>query len=467
MGKPKLTLGRVANSFPLWPQYYTLTGDELARHIHVLGVTGTGKSKFLESVWLQLFRQGIGVSFIDPNADSVNALLSYLVQQGHFQKRGAYDKLLYIEFREDDFFLPFNILRQPAMPHAIASQVLEAFHRAYPELEYGAAAFNNIVENATKMLISSNLPLTALAKFLTDEPFRKSLYRAEEDWDVVHYFTTFFDRMPDPQRIEEVKSTLRRIRRVTFNPVLKYSLGQEENRLDFASLIDQGVSVLFNLGSVADKEARRLLGCLLTIGYEEAAKSREGSGRPRTRHHLIIDEMGLFVSQSEDGLSTMLSETRKYGLFAIPAHQTWSQTTAKLRGALQNATLEVSFGIGVDDAEAMARQVAAIDPLKVKHEVSSESALDRTHPVFYSIPEQHQSWTETLKEQEARHAVVKLRGKPAVQIKTLPMPKARVRPEAIESVKLEYRRKLMKTMAEIKLVHQGDSEKVLHTKRSG
>src|SRR5207249_2514399 len=115
-----------AHGFPLWPQRVRLNAAQLATHKHLIGVSGVGKSKLLESLFLQLHRQGIGVSFIDPHADSAEALLGALLTAGYFQDPRAYDRLLYIEFSEQDAFLPFNVLKQSTVsPHTLAANVLE------------------------------------------------------------------------------------------------------------------------------------------------------------------------------------------------------------------------------------------------------------------------------------------------------------------------------------------------------
>lgn len=78
----KVVLGELPGSFPLFPFKVSLKGDQLAAHMHVLGVTGTGKSKFLESLWPQLFLRGGGVTFIDPHGQSADFLMDYLVHRG-------------------------------------------------------------------------------------------------------------------------------------------------------------------------------------------------------------------------------------------------------------------------------------------------------------------------------------------------------------------------------------------------
>ena len=145
-------------------------------------------------------------------------------------------------------------------------------------------------------------------------------------------------------------------------------------------MLDSGTSCLINL-AIPYPDTRRLLGCLLTVGMESAALSR--ADRPaasrQTSHHLMIDEFCQFMAQSEETLTRMLSETRKYDLFCVMAHQNWSQASDRLKGALQNVGLEVILKAGRMDAEYSARLLAAVDPLSVKHTVADEDACG-AHP---------------------------------------------------------------------------------------
>ena len=104
--------------------------------------------------------------------------------------------------------------------------------------------------------------------------------------------------------------------------------------------MDRGVSLLINL-ALPEQEAGRLLGCLLTVAAEQAALCRgELPENDRGRAYwLFLDEFVNFTAQSEQQLSTMLSQTRKFGLFVVLANQTWSQTSAHLQGSLQNGKM--------------------------------------------------------------------------------------------------------------------------------
>src|SRR5689334_1474716 len=55
-----------------------LTSDDLKSHIHIKGVSRSGKSKCIELVCRELTRQGYGWTLIDPHSTVIEAILPYL-----------------------------------------------------------------------------------------------------------------------------------------------------------------------------------------------------------------------------------------------------------------------------------------------------------------------------------------------------------------------------------------------------
>src|SRR5206468_958950 len=141
--------------------------------------------------------------------------------------------------------------------------------------------------------------------------------------DVVSVFRNWFDRLSAKDQADQAGATLRRVNLLTFDPVLKFSLRQASTVLNFREILDANRSLIINL-AIDNAEARRLLGSLLTVSAEQGALSRAElpPGQRHHSHHLVIDEFADFVSQSEEALSRMLSQTRKFGLFLVMAHQT-------------------------------------------------------------------------------------------------------------------------------------------------
>jgi hypothetical protein len=153
---------------------------------------------------------------------------------------------------------------------------------------------------------------------------------------------------------------------------------------------------------------------------------------------VVLDEFQDFVSQSKDTLTAMLSETRKFGVFEVLSHQTRSQIPERMEGALQNVEVDITFRTGREDAEQQAKVVGNVDPLSVKHEVSDDAAVDRTHPAFYSLQEQWEGWTKQILGLKKRSAFVKHPDGRVVKVQSLPMPDPVVDPARLATVERHY-----------------------------
>lgn len=378
-----------------------LTGAGIATHKHVIGLTGQGKSKLLASYYSQLVRQGIPAALIDPHSDLAEDALGLLSDRVGRDVR-------YIDFARSDRFLPFNVLSQPYDDHKIARDLVDVCRRVWPALAQGQAPmFENVFLAGCLTLIQNKLPITHLPRLITDKSFRDALLVRVTDPQVVHFFRATFDRLNVRDQLDQAQSSLRRIFLLTFSPTLRYSLGQTANALNFRRLMDEGISVIYDLGGL-DEETQRFLGSLLTVGYEVAAKSRSDMAhRLRKPYHLVLDEFVRFSAQSEETLSNILSETRKYGLSLTMAHQTWSQLSSRISGALQN-TDTIAFRLGRNDAEWMAKRFVKYEPLEVKHEVEEHG--ERSHPIFWNIPEQFEVMTTELENLAPRHAYARIGG---------------------------------------------------------
>jgi hypothetical protein len=343
-----------------------ITPQQARAHMHVLGKTGSGKSYFLAGLFLAFHDAGMPVTLIDPHGDLAELVLRHLADSGAFNESEAFQRLVYLDVpaaAAAGLYLPFNYLDQPYDDHAMAELVAEAARRAWPELATGAPTFENILKHSVIALRQNQLPLTELANLLTDKAFRDQLLLRVTDPQVVRFFHLRMDQWGrDEAHMKE--STLNRADLLTLSPVLRYSLGSTENRLSFRELIDAGRSLIVNL-ALPHHDARRLFGCLLTVGMESAALSRADNRTERRAHHLMIDEFSQFMAQSETSLTRMLSETRKYGLFCVMAHQNWTQASERLKGALQNVGIEMILKSGRMDAEYSARVMGAVNPMEV------------------------------------------------------------------------------------------------------
>lgn len=438
--RPTLTLGTYGPSLLRSP--FVLKPESVAAHKHVIGLTGQGKSKFLASIFVQLVDQGVGCALIDPHADLAKDILGKLVDSRFFGHPDAQKRLIFVDFGQRGRYVPFNVLRQPYDDHAVARNVVEAFKRAWPALaDGGAPQFENILLAGSLVLIQNQLPLTELPRLLQEPPYRSTLLRQVTDGAVVDFFRGRYDRWGRDAPLM-IESTLRRVFLLTFSPALRGPLGHAENALNFRELMDSGTSVVFNLGGL-DEDTQRLLGCLITVGFEVAALSRaEVSEEKRGQYHLIIDEFSQFSAQSEESLARVLSLARKYGLYLTLAHQTWSQVNSRLQGALQNA-VTVAFKLGRSDAEWAAPRFGSFDPYSLKHEVADPGQIARTHPVYFNLQETFEGWAQSLQGLRPREAFIRV-GEHTVKVKSLTFPRQRCSDAELAAVTESYARLLLR-----------------------
>ncbi|MFG3228234.1 type IV secretory system conjugative DNA transfer family protein [Kitasatospora sp. NPDC048194] len=437
---PRILLGTYRSHY-VFPRTLSLTPEQARVHTHVLGKTGSGKSCFLASMFLALHRAGMPATLIDPHGDLARLVLTHLVAEGALRTPAQRSRLLYLDIPRAASvgrFLPFNVLAQPYDDHAMAEHIAEAARRAWPELAHGAPTFENILKHSVIALRQAGLPLTKLSDLLVDPVLRTTVLARVTDPQVVRFFRLRVDQWGrDAPLMKE--STLNRADLLTLSPVLRFALGHQDNALDFRRILDEGQSLIINL-ALPSPDVRRLFGCLLTVGMEAAALSRASMGitRPRVSHHLFLDEFSQFMAQSEESLTRMLSETRKYSLFCVMAHQNWSQASDRLKGALQNVGLEVILKAGRPDAEYSARMFGTVDPDEVKHTVSDEAAEERTHPAYRPLQEQWERQVQWVQQLHTGQAYVRLPDDTVQKVRTPTLPHLDVNPAEVTAVEDDY-----------------------------
>jgi len=401
--EPFLTVG-YRGRYPIyfWPVH--LSGRELTKHKHVVGLSGNGKSKFLVRCAADLIMQGLPCSFIDPHGDSVNDLVGVLTARGYFKRPSAYERFLYVDFGRQDLFVPFNVLSQKGFDSKTSARnLVSALTRAYPEL---GITFRTLFYFSAFVLAENKMPFTMTISLLNDRQFRESLLTNVSDDLTLEFFHNEVDGWDARTLEDNVGSTKRRLYELFSMPQLRYSLGQSENSLDFNKILNEGISVAYNLAGVHN-DIRALIGCFLCVGYEQATFAREGiSPEKRIPHHIIIDEAPLFIDRSAKTMMSLLSEARKYKITEWLAHQYFDQLDDVFLGSLTNAQ-PIVYGVNYMDAEKAAHFLVHYDPYRVKHTITDEEMAGRSHPQWFSVQEQIEMMAHEIKSLQPRFAFIK------------------------------------------------------------
>jgi len=189
---PGLVLGR-SGPLPIFPKV-RLPHKLRSGHMYVVGKTGKGKSKFLQSCVSQDIAEGRGCGVIDPQSDLIADLLELLYQRGSLENPELMERIVYVNPADHRHVIAFNVLAAQGDPYEIAQNVIEAFRRAYPETLREAPHFANLMLHALLVLIKTGMTLIELPRLLVDQAFRDSLLAQAGDRDLASYFHDRYDR---------------------------------------------------------------------------------------------------------------------------------------------------------------------------------------------------------------------------------------------------------------------------------
>lgn len=336
-------LGRtVARQHDVW-----LSSADLLRHTYVIGKTGTGKSNLLENVVMSAIHAGAGVAFIDPHGDSCQRILEQIPVHRS-------DEVLHFDPKDTEHPVSFNVLAGISAddrPRAVTA-IVSGFHHLWDD-SWGVR-LHDLLFNAIYALMEAEYSLVLIPRFLNDSDFRARVLRRVSHPDILAYWFDEYDNYSPNFRTEVASSTLNKIRRLLIHPIIKNIVGQRRNRLDFRRVMDEGRIVLADLskGAIGD-EAMNLLGGLLIHGIHNASMERaDVPEAERKPFFLVCDE---FQNFGTGVFRVSLSESRKYGLGLVLAHQFVKQLEDRrvTDAVVGNAGSIMAFRIGFDDAETL------------------------------------------------------------------------------------------------------------------
>jgi hypothetical protein len=331
---------------------YAIPNAARETHVYVIGASGTGKSKFLQSLFVSDVKAGRGCGLIDPHGDLARDTLAHLLSDGFFNSPDSHKQVIYFDPARTDYTIEFNVLKSRLPPYIIANQVIEALRRTWPASLREAPRFTNIALATLLALIEAKKTLVDMPTMLTDKPFRHRVLAAVRDTHVIEFFQNRFDKWGRGFTIESV---LNKATAFTLNPHLRRCLGTARNVLDFRHIMDGGKVLIANLGN-CDDETRRLVGSLITTGFEQAAMTRTVD---RRHFYLYLDEFQDFCANDGGAktLAQILSECRKYNLHIHLAHQTLGQIQQRVESALGNVGIKIVFALDYEDAKIFAHKL--------------------------------------------------------------------------------------------------------------
>jgi hypothetical protein len=346
-----------------------LNQGERKTHMHVIGSSDSGKSKFLEWMMRGDLQNRQGFALLDPHGtlyqDVVNFAAHHVLDReiilldlsqpdsvigfNPFQRSGEGDVSVQVDNRITATMHAWNIPNTDFTP--TLARTLRLIYTIMLEMNLALPQVAHLIDfNAHK--IQSHL-VEQLQSPLIQKEWRELQALRVKDWR------------------DEVLSAKNKLFKLLTSPTLGRFMGVQGRTLDLKEIMDQGKILLVNLAASDDlsKENARVFGALLVNEFFECAlrRQKKPNGDNPTPYYLYMDEFQKFVSLD---IADMLDEVRKFGLFQVLAHQRFGQLDENITEAvLVNAKIKAVFGgLTTESAKLMAEElfIGQLDPKKIK-----------------------------------------------------------------------------------------------------
>ena len=318
---------------------FDLSDDARARHVHIIGQTGVGKSALLENMIAADLAAGHGIAVLDPHGSLAEAALA-LVPPHRFHE------VRYLNPADVARPLGFNPLhgvpleRQPAA----VDEIYGAFAAVWGWTPETAPRASYILRNLIAKSFGGTF-LDALRLLTSDES------RVVPLDDVEAVFWNKFYAWDRKYREEAIQPVVTRLGTLLSSPPLSATrcVRSRASILQVPLMRDE-YSFATSTRKLGETNSH-LLGAFIVSGIVSAAMNRSSQFHQRP-FYLYADEFQNFASES---FSTALSESRKYGLSLTLAHQYSTQMPKQLMSAvLGNTGTTIAFRVGAEDAPLMA-----------------------------------------------------------------------------------------------------------------
>jgi hypothetical protein len=329
------------------PQDAALPGMR-SKHMYVVGQPGIGKSRALESWVMQDVASGRGVGVVDVHEE----LFTHLLRRLAGLSPAVWDRVVIIDPTYSRWTVRFNPLEVVV---GMSSDRLAGFLTDVVVKIWGIDSTESprmvwLLKNAFLVLSELGLSLVELPRLLLDTPYRELLLPRLTNPVARDYFQREYPQNP-ASVLTWAAPVLNKLGGLIFDQEIQPML-TGPSTINFRAILDGQQILLVNLPKgVIGEGVSALLGAFIVAHLQKAALSRnEALARPP--FYLYLDE---FQNYTTDNIKDILSESRKYNLSLIMAHQYLDQLSPALLSAVLNTTGILNcFRVGYRDGYALA-----------------------------------------------------------------------------------------------------------------
>jgi hypothetical protein len=339
-----------------------ITAKDRKRHMYVVGKTGTGKSMMLLGM-LAEDAKSKGFCLIDPHGDLVESVFAHIPAERK-------DDVYLFDPSDHDYVSGLNFLEVDAdtseeEKDQIVQELLSILLRS---VDYELDMFGPRAQQWTRygcMTIMDNPAggtLLDVPRLFTDAEFRKSTLSNVKNPMLLAWWEKEFGKESDFHKSEMMGYFTSKFEPLVSGPQVRNVTSQKKSSFRFKDIVDGEKILLVNLarGKLGPRHSAFLGGLVLSRVLTTIMQRAWQPEQDRKEFYLYIDEFQNFVT---DSFEPMLSETRKYALNLIIAHQHLAQlrSMSKLGNKIESAVFGnigtiACFRVGTD-AESLAEEL--------------------------------------------------------------------------------------------------------------
>lgn len=353
-------------------------------HTHIIGSTGTGKSKFIELlIRHDLEDRKAGFCLLDPHGSLYDDVLHYV---SHERPDLADRLVLFNPAQETDQVIGFNpvVADGEHLDYLLDSLVSACLKAWGQDSTDRTPRITKWLENIFYTIMVNDLTMVEAAPLLSiqNRQQREILLRNVHN-DMVLDDWRMFEVSSNTQKQALIEGAANRLRKFLRNGLVRNIIGQKERVLDFSEVMNQGKIVLVNLNGqgIISHENTKLLGILLVNEIFRCAKLRNPRDATLKPFYFYIDEFAQFITRD---IARALEEARKFKLFMVLAHQHLAQLREEdeylYASVLTNCKNKVVFGgLSREDAQIMSDEVTTgfVNLKAVKDEIYGTKSRQR------------------------------------------------------------------------------------------
>ncbi len=314
---------------------FGLSEEDRARHLLIIGTTGSGKSSLIYNLILQDIQKNHGVCLIDPHGDLANKIINNLNPK---QLRKLVDisasnlnniKINLLENKYKVGTKEYN--RQNEI---IIEQVSAIFKKLFNDKKINSSRIDYLLRNALHtLLLSNNFNLFKVFDLFTDKKFLNETILNLKDQRLKNFWEEEYKKAGDYQKIKMTFGVSSKIGRLLFSTSFRSLFDCELSNINFSDIIGKHQIIIANLAKGEfGEDLSNLIGLFLMSKIQiEVMSNTSVEQKLRPKFYLYIDEFQNYINHS---FCQLLAEVRKYGLYVSLAEQSTSMQESELTNKL-------------------------------------------------------------------------------------------------------------------------------------